>query len=222
LSQGAPDGAYGARFLTRAPWTQPAGFFDELGSGAGLNVASLVGHTTLRASRFGAENRPATPDELSAMKSDLRRCLEAGAIGLSTGLQYAPASAAPTEEGVALCEVVAEYGGICASHIRVYSYPGIFDALDVEVEIGRRAGVPVVISHLGLHGPRLWGRAGEVSKLLADANRDGVEVIADVMTYGTAGAWWAPRAVLPEEVYDWRRPWTTHLEPLRSLVRSTA
>lgn len=222
LSQGAPDGAYGARFLTRAPWTQPAGFFTELGSGAGLNVASLVGHTTLRASRFGAENRPATPDELRAMKDDLRRCLEAGAIGLSTGLQYAPASAAPTEEVVALCQVVAEYGGIYASHIRDYSYPGIFDALDEAVEIGRRTGIPVVISHLGLHGPKLWGRAGDVAQLLADANREGVEVIADVMTYGTAGAWWAPRAVLPEEVHDWRQPWAVNAERLRSLLASAS
>ncbi len=104
------------------------------------------------------------------MAARLAECLSAGALGLSTGLAYPPANAAPTDEVVALCDVIAESGGIYATHMRDEK-AGVVDSVKETVDIGRRAGVPVVISHHKCTGRPNWGRSKQTLELIAQARR---------------------------------------------------
>jgi N-acyl-D-amino-acid deacylase len=135
-----------------------------------VNVAALVGHTTLRANHMPQLDRAATPSEIDAMREELRDALSLGALGLSTGLAYANAFAAPTEEVMALAEPLAEFGAIYTTHMRT-EFAGILDAMDEAFLIGRHARVPVAISHLKCAGPENWGRSGEVLDALERAGR---------------------------------------------------
>ena len=126
-----------------------------------VNVAALVGHTSLRIGRVGRLDRPATPSELAAMRADVEASMRGGAIGLSTGLAYANALAAPTEEVLELAGVASEYDGIYTTHLRD-EFDGIVGALGEAFRIGETADLPVVISHLKCAGPQNWGRAPEI------------------------------------------------------------
>ena len=209
----------GAEFLISGPWSTPEEYFSFIsGSGIAPNAAFLAGHITLRCRVMGPENRPATRSELEEIKVLLREALDAGARGLSSSLQYAPANSAPTEELIELCRVVAEYGGIYTSHLREYSYDGLFAAVDEGIRIGRESGVPVILSHMNVAGRRLWGRAGDILERVHRAQRDGVDVIADLMTYQTIGVWFAPRAIFPKWAYDWKMDWPSAVEKLRPIL----
>ena len=135
-----------------------------------VNVAALVGHTTLRSNHLDRLDRAATPDEIDAMRAELREALSLGALGLSTGLAYANALAAPTEEVMALAEPLAGAGAVYTTHMRT-EFAGILDAMDEAFRIGRHARVPVGISHLKCAGPENWGRSGEVLDALESAGR---------------------------------------------------
>ncbi|MEO6528789.1 MAG: D-aminoacylase [Gemmatimonadaceae bacterium] len=134
-----------------------------------VNVAALVGHTTLRNNHMDRLDREATPAENERMRAELRDALSRGAIGLSSGLAYANAFAAPTEEVMALAEPLAEWGAIYTTHMRT-EFAGILDAMDEAFRIGRHARVPVAISHLKCAGPENWGRSGEVLEALERAS----------------------------------------------------
>ena len=136
-----------------------------------VNVATLVGHTTLRNNHMTALDRAATADETDAMRAELRDALSLGALGLSSGLQYASAFAAPTEEVMALAEPLAEFGGLYATHMRT-EFAGILDAMDEAFRIGRHARVPVAVSHLKCAGPENWGRSAEVLRALEREGRE--------------------------------------------------
>jgi N-acyl-D-amino-acid deacylase len=150
-----------------------------------VNVAALVGHTTLRGNHMNRLDRAAAPGEIDAMRAELRDALSLGALGLSSGLQYSSAFAAPTEEVMALAEPLAECGGIYATHMRT-EFAAILDAMDEAFRIGRHARVPVAISHLKCAGPENWGRSGEVLEALEHASRTH-PVGADCYPY-TAGS----------------------------------
>jgi N-acyl-D-amino-acid deacylase len=150
-----------------------------------VNVAALVGHTTLRSNQMSNLDRAATPDEIEAMRVELREALSLGALGLSSGLQYSSAFSAPTEEVMALAEPLAEWGGIYATHMRT-EFGAILDAMEESFRIGRHARVPVAISHLKCAGPENWGRSGEVLDALESAGR-AHPVGADCYPY-TAGS----------------------------------
>ena len=135
-----------------------------------VNVAALVGHTTLRNNQMDRLDRAATPDEIDAMRTDLREALDHGALGLSSGLQYASAFSAPTEEVMALAEPLAGAGGLYATHMRT-EFAGILDAMDEAFRIGRHARVPVAVSHLKCAGRENWGRSGEVLDALEREGR---------------------------------------------------
>ena len=135
-----------------------------------VNVATLVGHTTLRNNHMASLDRAATAREIDAMRVELREALALGALGLSSGLQYASAFAAPTEEVMALAEPLAEFGGLYATHMRT-EFAGILDAMDEAFRIGRHARVPVAVSHLKCAGPENWGRSVEVLDALEGAGR---------------------------------------------------
>ncbi|MFA6508302.1 MAG: D-aminoacylase [Treponemataceae bacterium] len=135
-----------------------------------VNVAALVGHTALRGNHMDTLDRLAKSDEIEKMRDQLREALDEGALGLSTGLAYANAYEATTDEIVALAELLAEAGGIYTTHMRT-EFAAIIDAMDEAFTVGNRAGVPVVISHLKCAGVENWGRSEEVLRHLEQAGK---------------------------------------------------
>jgi N-acyl-D-aspartate/D-glutamate deacylase len=133
-----------------------------------VNVAALVGHTALRNNIMDRLDRIATPAEIDAMRAQLRESLDNGALGLSSGLEYASARAASTEEVVALAGPLAAAGALYVTHMRSEA-EAILDAMGEAFAIGRRCGVPVVISHLKCAGIANWGRSCEVLRALEEA-----------------------------------------------------
>lgn len=126
-----------------------------------VNVAALVGHTTLRNQVMDDLCRAATPQEIVAMKALLKQAMQQGALGLSSGLAYASAKQAPAEEVMALAEALAAFNGIYTTHMRT-EFEQILDAMDEAFQTGKHARVPVVISHLKCAGAGNWGRTVEV------------------------------------------------------------
>jgi N-acyl-D-amino-acid deacylase len=147
------------------------------GEGLAINVASLTGHAALRMAVLGLEECPPKPSELEQMKRLLDEAMQAGAFGLSTGLVYPPGCFASTEEIVALCEVVARHHGLYTSHIRG-ERETILAAVAEAIEIGRRAGVPVQISH---NAPKFGAPydARANLRLVEEARRRGQDVTVD-------------------------------------------
>lgn len=127
-------------------WTTFDDYLKQLERGVSVNVASLVGHGTIRMAVMGMNNREPTKEELRNMKGLVAESMEAGAFGLSSGLVYLPGCFAKTQELIELCKVVAEYGGIYTSHIRG-ERETIVDALKEAIEIGEKANIPVQVSH---------------------------------------------------------------------------
>jgi N-acyl-D-amino-acid deacylase len=148
-----------------------------------INYATSVGHGTVRRIVLGGDfKRPSTAAEIETMKALVDRGMRDGAVGLSSGLEYDPGFYATTEELVALGSVVAKYGGIYSSHVRNEN-EGAFASWREAIEIGRRNHIPVEISHIKLGVKPVWGRAAEGLKILEDARREGIQVMADWYPY---------------------------------------
>jgi len=122
-----------------------------------VNVAALVGHSTLRVATMDDPYRAATPNEQAAMVTLLREGLAAGAIGMSSGVFYDTGAAADIDELAMLAAVVGEVGGVYTTHIRD-EFDKVLDSLDEAFATARRGAVPVVISHHKCAGPANWGR----------------------------------------------------------------
>ncbi len=207
-----PDGAPEcARMVGGDPDTMDvrfASFADYLerieASRPAVNIAALVGHGAIRATTMGLEGRPPTSRELGSMRSAVAEAMQAGAVGLSTGLIYAPGIHAQTDEVVALARESAVAGGIYASHIRGEG-AHLFRAIDEANDVGERAEVPVHISHLKCETSPMWGRAGEVLRRI-DGARD---ITADQYPYTAWGSdlssllpGWAPVGELSALIAD--------------------
>jgi N-acyl-D-amino-acid deacylase len=136
-----------------------------------LNAACQVGHSTLRVGAMDNVDRPADGAEIKAMRDTLEAALAAGAIGLSTGLFYAPAAQAPTEEVIAIAAPLKAYGALHTTHMRDEG-DHVVDSINETLAIGRRAEIPVVISHHKLSGQRNHGRATETLALIDRARRE--------------------------------------------------
>ena len=162
--------------------------FDELG--IGTNAGMLVGFGSVRGTVLGASDQPASTEELLDMKGLVDRAMRAGALGLATGLFYAPQSYATTDEVVELARVAAGYGGIYDSHLRdESSYTiGLLAAVREAIEIGRRAGMPVNISHIKALGVDVWGEADQVLEQIRAARDRGQSVTADQYPYTASGS----------------------------------
>jgi len=133
-----------------------------------VNVAALIGHTALRSNHMDDLQRSATPDEITAMRAQLRDSLESGALGLSTGLAYASAFSAKTSEVKQLAEELTAFGAVYTTHLRSEFEP-VLEAMDEAFDIGRHAKAPVVISHMKCAGAGNWGRSPQLLASLEKA-----------------------------------------------------
>ncbi|MFJ4194734.1 amidohydrolase family protein [Pseudomonas sp. NPDC089534] len=136
-----------------------------------LNVAALVGHTALRSNHLDDLYRTAGADEIAAMREQLRDSLEAGALGLSTGLAYASAFSASTEEVMQLTEELNAFGAVYTTHLRSEFEP-VLEAMDEAFRIGRHARSPVIVSHLKCAGVGNWGRSPQLLASLEAAAKN--------------------------------------------------
>ncbi len=123
-----------------------------------VNVAALIGHTALRSNVMPGFDRPAQPEELQHMCTALQGALDAGAIGLSSGLAYTNAKQAPVSEMQALVDIVGHEGALYTTHMRD-EHAGLLDSLEESFSTARKAGADLVISHLKCAGAGNWGRA---------------------------------------------------------------
>lgn len=151
--------------------------------GVAINVASYAGHGTIRDAVMGADyKRVATAKEVDSMKVLLRHELDAGAMGLSTGLEYDPGIYSNRVEVLELAKVTAAAGGRYISHIRSEDRT-FWDAIDEVITIGREAKLPVQVSHIKLAMIPLWGRTDSLFALLDTARAHGIDITADVYPY---------------------------------------
>lgn len=158
-------------------------WFRELeATGLGLNLASLVGHNTVRRAVLGTANRAATPDEISEMKALVHSAMQEGAVGLSTGLIYIPGTYSTTDEVVDLAKAAAAYQGVYASHMRDEGAK-ILEAIHEAARVGLDAGMRVQLSHFKIDTPRLWGMSDKSLALVDDYRRKGVDVVIDQYPY---------------------------------------
>jgi N-acyl-D-amino-acid deacylase len=164
-------------------WTDFTGYFARVErQGAGINIGTYVGATTIREMVIGFADRAATPDELSRMQGLVATAMRQGALGLSSALEYAPAPYAGTEELIALASTAAQFGGIYATHMRS-EQESIITSIDETIRIGREAHIPVEIWHLKAGGVSNFGLMPEIVAHIERARAAGVDIAADTYAY---------------------------------------
>lgn len=164
-------------------WSDLAGYFNHLTErGVGVNVATLVGHGNVRAAVLGFEDKAPSDAELDQMKTLMQQAMEQGALGISTGLCYPPGIYASTDELVELCGVVARNRGLYATHLR-NQVDGLVESVQEALDIGRRAELPVLISHHKTCGKRNFGKVKETLAMLERARTQGMDTFSDIYPY---------------------------------------
>ncbi len=170
-----------------APYDGHAGYAARLEAAPpGINIGVLAGHGTLRMAVLGSEDRAPSDREFAQMKSLLEEALDAGVLGMSSGLIYDPGRYAQTEELVELATVMRGSGALYATHMRDEGV-GLLDSVQEAIEIGRQGGVPVQISHHKASGRDSWGLVEKSLELIEAAQARGESVHADQYPY-TAGS----------------------------------
>ncbi len=168
------------------PFEDHAGYLARIDeSPPSLNVGVLAGHGTLRSAALAEPRRPANPAERARLRELLREGLEAGVLGLSTGLIYEPGRHADAAEIAALAREVAEAGGIYTTHMRDEG-TGLLDSVRETLAVAEETGVRVQISHHKAAGRRAWGLTVHSLALLEEARARGIEAAADQYPYTSA------------------------------------
>jgi N-acyl-D-amino-acid deacylase len=158
-------------------------FFRQLDSmHTSINVASLIGHNTVRKQVMGLDDRLATPEEQKKMEELVAQAMREGAVGLATGLIYLPGMYSNTAEVVGLAKSAASYGGLYASHIR-NEESKVVEAINEAINIGIQANIPVQISHFKVSHRANWGRSKETLPLIENARKNGYDVTIDQYPY---------------------------------------
>ncbi len=165
----------------------------------GLNECYLVPHGNIRMEAMGLENRLPTDEELEKMRVITRREMEAGAIGLSTGLIYMPCAYSESKEIIEMCKVVAEFDGSFVIHQRSEA-DTILDSMKEVIKIGRESGVKIHYSHFKVCGKKNWDKIDQVIELLEQATKEGIRVSFDQYPY-VAGSTMLG-VILPPWVHD--------------------
>ncbi len=181
-------------------------------AGPMLNVGTLIGHGSLRLGVMGLKSRQWTGEEKEKMVKSLKKGFKQGALGISTGLIYAPGCYAGFEELKELCYVAADFGVPYVTHIRSEA-DRIIEAVEETLQLGRETGVHIHFSHHQVDGKDNWGRAEETLGLIGEARSEGVKVTLDQYPYqaGSTMLW----ALLPQWVQDQERE-----EVLKKLERT--
>src|SRR5919106_5066611 len=185
-----------------APWNwQSLGeYLDRIAQAQlAINIAPLIGHGALRAAAMGYEQRAPSAAELDTMKGLMRDSMEQGAFGLSTGLVYVPGTYAQTDEIIAIAAVAARYGGLYATHMRNEG-ERLFEAFDEAIQIGRRAEIPVQISHHKAAGKPNHGKVRDTLTRLEDERAHGLDITVDQYPYTASSTTLA--SVLPPWAQD--------------------
>lgn len=185
-----PQAVHSARALHPQPlprWDGYRGYFDLLTAAPpALNIAALVGHGTARQASMGFKPQAPSAAEMAAMKHILQEGLDAGAVGLSSGLVYDPGRHAKTEELIELASLMRGTGGLYATHMRNEG-TGLLGSVAEAIAIGKGAGVPVQISHHKASGEAAWGLVLQSLRLIEEAQQQGLDVHADQYPY-TSGS----------------------------------
>jgi N-acyl-D-amino-acid deacylase len=171
---GGPDGG--------GPWPFAAYLDSARSLGVGMNVAFLAGHNTIRREVMQLADRDPTPAEVERMRAMVAQAMHEGAFGLSTGLRYLPGTFSKTDEVVALANVAADSGGIYTSHLREEGL-GLLEGVAEAIEIGRRAGITVVLTHHKVVGKPMWGASVRTLAMVDGARNAGVDVRIDQYPY---------------------------------------
>ncbi len=181
--------------------------------GISENFGLLMGHNTLRGSAMGGANRPPSGEELDAMVEGARQGMTEGALGLSTGLIYAPGCFSKPDELGTIAAVVRQGGGILTCHMRSEG-DGLLEAIDEIIGVAEQAKIPLEISHLKTSGERNWPKLHEAIRRIEKARAEGLDVSCDRYPYTASNT--GLQAVLP----DWALEGGQHerVERLRNAV----
>jgi N-acyl-D-aspartate/D-glutamate deacylase len=159
--------------------------------GIGTNAALYVPQGSVRGAVLGMSDAAPTAKQLDSMRAIVARGMSEGALGMSTGLYYAPGSYANTEEVIELAKIAAKDGGIYDSHMRdegSYTSAGLIGSINETLRIGREAHIPVHISHIKALGTDVWGQSDSVIVLIKAARAAGLDVTADQYPYLASGS----------------------------------
>lgn len=167
-------------------WASATDYLKDIEARAMTGALSLAGHGSLRIAQAGLRQGPLPARDVEAMAAVLDEALEAGAVGFSTGLMYAPGSSAPFKELEALCRVVARRGKVYATHMRGY-FGDVLEAIDEQLELARRTGCKLQISHLQVVGRSNWPLQPRALEKIERARAEGLDVAFDCYPY-TAGS----------------------------------
>ena len=200
------------RLSLELDWAGFGEYLDRLEKqGLSLNVVTLVGHGTLRSSVMGSAARSPTQEELKRMKGVLAQAMEEGAFGLSTGLEFAPGRYSEMDELIELCRVVAEHGGLYATHQRNRDIR-YEEATAEAIEVGEKTGVPVHLSHFVVRFPG-EGKTPALLWMLDEARKKGIDLTCDVIVPCDAprslrlrlrdGYHWAAQSLAPQLIPPW-------------------
>ncbi|WP_298513138.1 amidohydrolase family protein [uncultured Kordia sp.] len=163
-------------------WRSLQEYFDQIQDKLQFNIATLVGHSTLRAGNMDDWHN-LQPSQLEMMKTALAEAMDEGALGISTGLIYAPGCFAEMDEIVSLAKVTAEKGGVYASHVR-NERDGLEEAVAEALTIGKQADIRVLISHIKAAEKENWGKIPKVLKMLEEYNKTSeLQAACDVYPY---------------------------------------
>jgi N-acyl-D-amino-acid deacylase len=169
-------------------WLTTKEFLDEVGKKPlSVNFATLVGHGTLRRGIIKDEVRNPSDHEIKMMKKMLRMAMKQGAIGMSTGLVYTHAKMATEKEIEELAKVVKEYDGVYATHIRGEGRE-LIESIKEAIDIGKKTGVKLQISHLKAMGEKSWPLMNEAIDLIETARNDGLNINFDIYPYTATGS----------------------------------
>ena len=164
-----------------------------------INIATLIGHNSVRSVVMRSDNREPTAAELQMMEAIVEQGMKDGALGLSTGLIYVPGTYAKTDEIVSLARVAAQHGGIYATHMRDEGVR-LIEGIQEAIRVGDDASIPVEISHFKVTSRKLWQQSSRAVELVKAARARGLSVTVDQYAYTASST--SLDVILPEWVRE--------------------